>query len=142
VLATEYAFGAGDGALDGATSLGLVELRGDDRYDGTEQAALAAAVLHGHHNHIHDLSDLDEAKTEVHGSIVAAEHHPLAILLRNCFERHPEFRLLLDALRKEGPEIYFPDLLERLVHEYPNVFLNAFCTRSGRATARELIETG
>ena len=140
VLATEYAFGAGDGALDGATSLGLVERRDDNRYVRTDQGALAAAVLHGHH--IYELSDLDEAKTEVRGTTVAAEHQPLAILLRNCFERHPEFRLLLDALRKEGPEIYFPNLLERLVHEYPNTFLNAFCTRSGRATARELIETG
>ena len=28
------------------------------------------------------------------------------------------------------------------MHEYPNVFLNTFCTRSGRARARELIENG
>jgi len=28
------------------------------------------------------------------------------------------------------------------VHSYPNVFLNTFCTRAGRARARELIEAG
>jgi len=30
--------------------------------------------------------------------------------------------------------------LRRLVHEYPNVFLNTFCTRSGQIRAQELIE--
>jgi hypothetical protein len=50
--------------------------------------------------------------------------------------------LLLDALRKEGPTIHFPDLVRRLVHEYPNVFLNTFCTQAGRTRARELIEAG
>ena len=63
-------------------------------------------------------------------------------MLQNCYERHPEFRLLLDALRKEGPSVQFPDLLRRLVHEYPNVFLNTFCTQSARTRARELIEAG
>lgn len=140
VLADEYEFGAGNGALDGATSLGLVEHTIEERYDFTDQGELAATVLHG--ERIEALPDLAAVKTAVRGTTVAAEHPPLAILLRNCYERHPEFRLLLDALRKEGPEIYFPDLLQRLVHEYPNVFLNAFCTRTGRTRARELIETG
>jgi hypothetical protein len=81
-------------------------------------------------------------KGEVGRSTVVEEHRSLAILLQNCYERHPEFRLLLDALRKEGPSIHFPDLLRRLVHEYPNVFLNTFCTRAGRTRARELIEAG
>lgn len=73
---------------------------------------------------------------------VVAEHQPLAILVRNCYERHLKFRLLLDALRKEGPRIHFSDLVRRLVHEYPNGFLNTFCTQAGRARARELIEAG
>ena len=81
-------------------------------------------------------------KSDVGRSTVIEEHQPLAILLRNCYERHPEFRLLLDALRKEGPQIHFPDLVRRLVHEYPNVFLNTFCTQAGRTRARELIEAG
>jgi len=91
---------------------------------------------------ISTLQELDAVKNEVGRSTVVAEHKPLAILLRNCYERHPEFRLLLDALRKERPTIYFPDLLRRLVHEYPNVFLNTFCTRAGRTRAQELLEAG
>ena len=49
---------------------------------------------------------------------------------------------MLNALRQGERKIHFTDLLERLVHEYPNVFPNAFCTRSGRSRARGLIETG
>ena len=138
VLADEYGFGAGDGARQSAVSLGL--LRQGERYTLTDQGELAATVLRG--SRISTLEALDEVKSEVRYSTVVSEFPSLAILLRNCYERHPEFRLLLDALRKEGPRIHFPDLLRRLVHEYPNVFLNTFCTRSGRTRARELIEAG
>ena len=138
LLADEYDFGAGKSARQGAVALGL--LRAADRYSLTDQGELAATVLHG--SGITTLEELDTVKSGVRGSTVVGTHPSLAILLRNCFERHPEFRLLLDALRKEGPRIYFPDLLRRLVHEYPNVFLNTFCTRAGRTRARELIEAG
>lgn len=138
VIADEYGFGAGKGARQSALSLGL--LQRDDHYTLTDQGELAATVLHG--CGISTLQELDAVKREVGRSTVVKEHQPLAILLRNCYERHPEFRLLLDALRKEGPSIHFPDLLRRLVHEYPNVFLNTFCTRSGRTRARELMEAG
>jgi hypothetical protein len=138
VLADEYGFGAGNSARQSAVSLGL--LQGNNQYTLTEQGELAATVLHG--SGITTLHELDAVKQSIGRSTVVAERQPLAILLQNCYERHPEFRLLLDALRKEGPRIHFPDLLRRLVHEYPNVFLNTFCTRSGRTRARELIEAG
>lgn len=138
ILANEYGFGAGESARQGAVTLGL--LNSDDRYTLTDQGQLATTVLRG--SGISSLQELDAVKSSVGRSTVVEEHQPLAILLRNCYERHPEFRLLLDALRKEGPQIHFPDLLQRLVHEYPNVFLNTFCTRSGRTRAREMIEAG
>jgi hypothetical protein len=138
VLAEEYGFGAGKSARQSALSLGL--LQREDQYRLTDQGELAATVLHGYG--ISTLPDLDSIKGDVGRSTVFETHQPLAILLRNCYERHPEFRLLLDALRKEGPRIHFPDLVQRLVHEYPNVFLNTFCTRAGRTRARELIEAG
>jgi hypothetical protein len=138
VLADEYEFGAGDSARQGAVTLGL--LRQGDRYRLSKQGELAVAVLHG--TGVTTLQELNETKADTHGSTVVQESRPLAMLLRNCYERHPEFRLLLDALRKEGPRIRFPDLLRRLVHEYPNVFLNTFCTQAGRTRARELIEAG
>ncbi|MFP8955046.1 hypothetical protein ACLI4Z_19120 [Natrialbaceae archaeon A-arb3/5] len=138
VMEAEYGFGAGTQATRSALSLGLLEE--SERFTLTDQGELAATVLHG--CGIATLEDLDALKSDVGRSTVVAEHQPLAILLRNCYERHPEFRLLLDALRKEGPRIHFPDLVRRLVHEYPNVFLNTFCTRAGRTRARELIEAG
>jgi hypothetical protein len=138
VLEAEYGFGAGTQARRSALSLGLLE--GTDRFVLTDQGELAATVLRG--SGISTLEDPDAVKDEVGRSTVVAEHHPLAILLRNCYERHPEFRLLLDALRKEGSTVHFPDLVRRLVHEYPNVFLNKFCTQAGRTRARELIEAG
>lgn len=138
VIEAEYGFGAGSQALRSALSLGLLE--STDRHALTDQGELAATVLRG--SGISTLEDLDAVKRNVGRSTVVAKHQPLAILLRNCYERHPEFRLLLDALRKEGPRIYFPNLVRRLVHEYPNVFLNTFCTQAGRTQARELIEAG
>jgi len=138
VIEAEYGFGAGTQARRSALSLGLLE--GADRFALTDQGELAVTVLRG--SGISTLEELDAVKSDVGRSTVVAEHQPLAILLRNCYERHPEFRLLLDALRKEGPRIHFPDLIRRLVHEYPNVFLNTFCTRAGRTRARELIEAG
>jgi hypothetical protein len=138
VIEAEYGFGAGTQARRSALSLGLLE--GSERFTLTDQGELAATVLRGYG--ISALPELDAVKGDVGRSTVVAEHQPLAILLRNCYERHPEFRLLLDALRKEGPRIHFPDLVRRLVHEYPNVFLNTFCTQAGRTRARELIEAG
>jgi len=138
VIEAEYGFGAGNQARRSASSLGL--LRGDARYELTDQGDLASTVLRGYG--VTSLSELDAIKGEVGRSTVVEQHRPLAILLRNCYDRHPEFRLLLDALRKEGPEVYFPGLLRRLVHEFPNVFLNTFCTRSGRKRARKLISAG
>ncbi|MFW5938909.1 MAG: hypothetical protein ACOCSD_00920 [Halolamina sp.] len=137
-LADEYGFGAGDSAVASARTLGL--LTPGTPHELTEQGELSATVLRGYG--IEELDDLRLTKAETHGSTVAAVHRPLAILLRNAFARHPEFGLLLDALRKEGPRVHFLDLVERLVQEYPNVYLSAFCTTRGADRARRLIESG
>lgn len=138
VIADEYGFGAGDETVASARTLGLLGL--GSPHELTSQGELAATVLRGYG--IEDLDDLRLTKRDVTGKTVAEVHPPLAVLLRNSFARHPEFGLLLDALRKEGPRVQFLDLVERLVREYPNVFLSAFCTTRGAARARELIERG
>jgi hypothetical protein len=138
VIADEYSFGAAAETVASARTLGLVAL--DSPYELTSQGDLAATVLRGYG--IEHLDDLRLAKADVSRRTVAAVHPPLAVLLRNSFARHPEFGLLLDALRTEGPQVHFLDLVERLVHEYPNVLLSAFCTTRGAARARELIERG
>ena len=138
VIADEYSFGAGEAAVSSARTLGLLAPGSPCR--PTDQGALSATVLRG--SGIESLDDLRLTKADTRGSTVADVHPALATLLRNAFARHPEFGLLLDALRKEGPEVRFLSLVERLVREYPNVFLGAFCTTSGAERARELIERG
>jgi len=138
VIADEYGFGAGDETVASARTLGLLAL--GSPHELTSQGELAATVLRGYG--VEDLDDLRLTKEDVARRTVAEVHPPLAVLLRNSFSRHPEFGLLLDALRKEGPRVDFRDLVERLVREYPNVFLSAFCTTRGATRARELIERG
>ena len=138
VIADEYGFGAGDEAVASARTLGLLAL--GSPHELTSQGELAATVLRGYG--VEDLDDLRLTKADVSRRTVAAVHPPLAVLLRNSFSRHPEFGLLLDALRKEGPRVHFLDLVKRLVREYPNVFLSAFCTTRGATRARKLIERG
>ncbi|WP_281195057.1 hypothetical protein [Halorubrum sp. F4] len=137
-IADEYGFGAGDDAVSSARTLGLVSA--GSPHELTDQGELAATVLRGYG--IEDLDDLRLTKEDVGRRTVTEVHPTLAVLLRNSFVRHPEFGLLLDALRKAGPRVHFLDLVERLVREYPNVFLGAFCTTRGAARARELIERG
>ncbi|WP_096391580.1 hypothetical protein [Halopenitus persicus] len=137
-LADEYGFGAGAAAVASARTLGLLAAGSPCRL--TDQGELSATVLRGYG--VGDLADLWAIKRETRGSTVVETHPPLAILLRNAFARHPEFGLLLEALRAEGPRVHFLDLLERLVREYPNVFLSAICTTRGAERARELIERG
>ncbi|MCG1006330.1 hypothetical protein [Halorubrum lacusprofundi] len=137
-IADEYSFGAGDETIASARTLGLLSV--GSPHELTAQGELAATVLRGYG--IEELDDLRLTKEDVARRTVVEVHPPLAVLLRNSFVRHPEFGLLLDALRKEGPRVHFLDLVERLVREYPNVFLSAFCTTRGAARARELIERG
>ncbi|QKY17337.1 hypothetical protein [Halorubrum sp. CBA1229] len=138
IIADEYGFGAGDEAVASARTLGLLAL--GSPHELTSQGELAATVLRGYG--VEDLDDLRLTKADVSRRTVAAVHPPLAVLLRNSFSKHPEFGLLLDALRKEGPRVHFLDLVKRLVREYPNVFLSAFCTTRGATRARKLIERG
>lgn len=138
VIGDEYGFRAGAETATSARTLGLIGT--GSPHELTAQGDLSATVLRGYG--VEDLGDLRLTKEDVSGRTVAAVHPPLATLLRNAFARHPEFGLLLDALREAGPRIHFLDLVERLVREYPNVFLSAFCTTRGASRARELIERG
>ena len=137
-LADAYSFGAGGSAVGSARTLGLLTAGGP--HELTEQGRLSATVLRGYG--VEELDDLRLCKEESRGKTLDAVHEPLAILLRNAFARHPEFGLLLDALRELGPRVHFLALLEHLVSHYPNVFLGAFCTTRGAERARKLIETG
>lgn len=136
-----YALSATNGAISGAKVLGLVDATSDE-LQLTSQGEIAAAVLRG--CGIPTLTDLKQVKDSIPRRGTVYEHYPtLATLLRNVLLQHPEMRLLVEALSKfDNDTIHLPDLIERLVRQYPNVFLNLFCTGQGRETARELIENG
>lgn len=134
----EYDFHATADALRGARVIGLVDY--GERYSLTDVGELAATTLRGYG--VETLTDLVQVKQDTRGTVIADEHPPLATLLRTLYTAHPEVRLLVEALGEVGPTVQFPDLLRTLVQQYPNVFLNLFCTQRGRDRARELIERG
>jgi len=136
-----YDFAATTGAINGARVLALVE--GTERgFRLTEQGELAATVLRG--SGVRSLPDLEGVKASVPRGETVVEHYPtLATLLRTLFLRHPEMRLFVDALGDfRQPTVTVPEVIEHLLGNYPNVFLNLFCTQRGRETAREFIERG
>jgi len=145
IIEDEYGFHAPQHIYDGATVLGLIS--GGDRCTLSERGRLVATTLNGYG--VDTLADLERLKPD-RGIVVADEHPPIATLLRSQYTEHPEARLLFQALSELSGETLFPELLEVLVNQYPNVFLNVFCTanrapgqsESGREQARALIEAG
>jgi len=145
IIEDEYGFHAPQHIYDGATVLGLIS--GGDRCTLSERGRLVATTLNGYS--VDTLADLERLKPD-RGIVVADEHPPIATLLRSQYTEHPEARLLFQALSELSGETLFPELLEVLVNQYPNVFLNVFCTanrapgqsESGREQARALIEAG
>lgn len=145
VINEEYGFHAPEHIYDGAVVLGLMSE--GDRSTLTDRGRLVATTLKGYG--VDSLDDLDQLKPD-RGTVVADEHPMIATLLRSQYTEHPEARLLFQALSEVSGEVTFPELLEILVNQYPNVFLNVFCTanpspgqsESGREQARALIEAG
>lgn len=145
VIQDDYDFHAPEHIFNGATVLNLIT--NGDTCKLTDHGQLALTTLRGYD--IEALADLDD-QIPPRGTVVVDEHPPLATLLRDLFMTHPEIRLLLRALGDVSGPIEFPELIEILVTQYPNVFLNIFCTanpppgesQSGRELAREHIEAG
>lgn len=143
----EYNFAAVDGAIQGAATLRLIDKK-NGVYELTDQGELALSALRG--EGVTDLADLKKVKEESggRGSSLHQEFPEIATLLRNLFFRHPEFESFVSALysvdleRSDGNEVYFPDLVEHLVENYPNVFLNMMCSGRSRDKARRMMENG
>lgn len=141
----EYDFYAPEHIYDGAVVLGLMSDEGECRL--TDRGRLAGTMLNGYG--VSEVNDLEQLKPP-RGTVVADEHPEIATLLRSQYTEHPEIRLLFQALSETSGELPFPELVEILVSQYPNVFLNVFCTanpppgqsESGREQARTLIESG
>lgn len=140
-LEDEYGFSATRGAIDGAEVLAIVE-SDEQHLRVTEQGELVEVVLAG--SGVRSLSDLKEVKESIPRGQTVYEHYPpLATLLRNLLLRHPELRLFVEALSELRRErVTVPEIVELLVRQYPNVFLNLLCTNAGREEARTYFERG
>lgn len=103
------------------------------------QGNLARATLAG--EGIATLPTLASRKNTV-SSVLHKDSPTIATLLRNAYLRHPDVQLLVDALDSFDGSASFIKLLERLVTQYPNAFLNVFCTQRNREAARKLIRRG
>lgn len=141
LLEDEYGFSATRGAIEGAKVLDTVVSDGPE-LRLTEQGELVTVVLAG--SDVRSLSDLREVKESIPRGQTVYEHYPpLATLLRNLMLRHPELRLFVEALSEfQRERVTVPEIIELLVRRYPNVFLNLFCTKSGREEARQYVERG
>lgn len=145
VIVDEYGFHAPEHIYDGAVVLGLIS--GGSHCELTDRGQLAGTMLNGYG--VNKLDELEQLKPP-RGTVVADEHPQIATLLRSQYTEHPEIRLLFQALSEVSGELPFPELVKILVNQYPNVFLNVFCTanppprrsESGREQARALIESG
>lgn len=145
VIVDEYGFRAPEHIYDGAVVLGLISE--GKNCELTDRGQLVGTMLNGYG--VSNLDELEQLKPP-RGSVVANEHPQIATLLRSQYTEHPEIRLLFQALSEVSGELPFPELVKILVNQYPNVFLNVFCTansspsqsESGRKQARDLIESG
>ncbi|MBP1923263.1 hypothetical protein J2751_002302 [Halorubrum alkaliphilum] len=145
IIVDEYDFHAPEHIYDGAVVLGLIS--DENKSKLTDRGRLAGTMLNGYG--VSELDELEQLKPP-RGTVVADEHPQIATLLRSQYTEHPEIRLLFQALSEVSGELPFPELVEILVNQYPNVFLNVFCTanpspgrsESGREQARALIESG
>lgn len=135
-----YEFEATDGAIRGATVLGLLR-ETEAGVERTDQGDLVAAVLRG--SGVRSLSDLAAVKADTYGSTVHRERPVLATQLRNLYRQHPEVRLLLEALAEfDARRVDLRDLLRKLIERYPNVFLNVCCSSRTRERGRRIVERG
>lgn len=137
-IVEDYEYDAVTNLLFGSSVLGLITAGSERQL--TTYGQLAATTLKGYG--IPDAATLDKVKEEIKGSVVIDKHPVIAALLRTRYESHPEMQVLLEILQQRQNPIEFPALLELLVTQYPNVFLNLFCTNKGRKRARGLLERG
>jgi hypothetical protein len=138
VLMAEYNQSRGTArySIDGAQVLGFLS---DSPCKLTAEGPLCTTLLAG--DGVKTLADLMEYKSAV-DTVVHESHPATATLLRNAYLRHPDIQILIEAIDRGNGAVRFIDLLRTLVTQYPNVFLNVFCTTQGRKDARDLIKKG
>lgn len=130
-----------DEALKGAMVLNLISV--DDRVSVTGEGKIGIDVLQS--NGISNIRELNRFKRDTGMRQSMIDVSPsVAIWLRNQFRNHPEFEVLYRIIQDFEAETPIPltDICDVLLSEYPNTFLNLFCTNksSSRSEARRLIK--
>lgn len=123
-------------SIDGARVLNLID---SDTYKLTEEGELATTVLAG--EGVSTLEQLLEYKSNI-ATVLVDTHPSVATFLRNRYLQHPDVKVLVEVLDGNTGGLRFIDLLGTLITEYPNVYLNVFCTSRSREEARKLIRQG
>ncbi|WP_267644039.1 hypothetical protein [Haloarchaeobius amylolyticus] len=139
IIATKFGFDEGAAAIDGAVELSLLN-QTDLTLSDRGQVAIDFFRGHG----VQSLSDLDRIKGGIpqRGSLFE-ENSTIGTFLQDVFRRHPDFELLYQAIQSFNRQsVTVPDVIERLVTQYPNVFLSLFCLPEQRSTAVEYLEVG
>lgn len=127
-------------AIKGASILGFVN--GQEEICLTESGMLAATLLEAEGYALSE--DIDDLKSETSGNDDLYSFNPIiGELLQQQYRLHPEFNAIYEVIMDFGSdtEINLTDLCEVLIQEYPNVFLEIFCTdkESSQEKAREYI---
>lgn len=130
-----------DEALRGAMVLNLISV--DERISVTVEGKIGIDVLQS--NGISTVQELNRFKRDTGRNQSMIEISPsVAIWLRDQFRKHPEFEVLYRVIQDFEPEtpITLTDICNVVLAEYPNTFLNLFCTNksASRSRARGLIK--
>jgi hypothetical protein len=128
--------------ITGASVLGLIELNGG--VDLTASGELGCAVLEQHR--INSLSDLHRLKEKSERNDTIRKVEPLiALWLTDQFRKHPEFNILYNTIQDRPSEkpVLITEIARELIYEYPNTFLNLFCTSKPTSIekVRQLLES-
>jgi hypothetical protein len=130
-----------DEALKGARVLKLIS--GKDQVLVTEEGKIGIDVLQS--NEISTIEEINRFKRNTRKSQSMVDISPsVSIWLRDQFRKHPEFEVLYRVIQDFEAETPIPltDVCDVLLREYPNTFLNLFCTNksTSRSKARRLIK--
>ncbi|MGQ3721132.1 hypothetical protein [Natrialba aegyptia] len=141
MISGEYNFNYPYETIRGASTLGLLEKKGDS-YSLSDDGVMAMSNLNG--EGVDTIDDLNELKNRTsYKHTLYVENPAVATLLRKQYKEHPEFRTLDEVIDDfETKRIPLNRLTKELCKEYPNIFLNVFCSSDKRTKARKLIEGG
>lgn len=126
-------------AIRGASVLDLIDIV-DDEIVRSDNFDLVTDALEG--NDIHSLEKLYELKQSTSNSrVLYVENRGVAQLLLKLYKDHPEFRTVMKVVSNTHKDaVTIMEISRQLAKQYPNVFLNLFCSPRDQSQARSVLE--